>query len=61
MSSGEEGFWASERAQAELSPVLEAVEHAFDDVSGFVELSVIFDLDLAVLSWRDARDCLGPD
>ena len=51
----EESFWTSEGAQAELPPILETVEHALDDVAGFVEIFVIFELHLAVLARRDAR------
>ena len=55
----EECFWASEGAQAELSPVFETVEHALHDVAGFVEFGVVFELDLAVLAGRDAGNSLS--
>ena len=56
---GKESFGATECSQAELPPVLDSVEHALDDVAGFVELFVVFKLQLAVFARRDARDCLG--
>ena len=59
MGCCEEGFGASEGPQTELSPIFQPVEHAFDDVPRFVECGVVFDLNFAVLSRRDARDCLG--
>ncbi len=59
MSSSDERLRALKGSQAELSPVLEAIEHALDDVSRLVEVCVVFELQLAVLSRRDARGCLG--
>jgi len=56
---GEEGFRAAECAQAELSPVLDTIEHALDNVARFVEFGVVFELHLAVLAGRDAGGCLG--
>ena len=35
-------------AQAELPPIFDAVEHALDDVAGFVEFGVVLELYLAV-------------
>ncbi len=58
MSCCEECFGAAESAQAELSPVFQAVEHAFHDVSCFVKVGVIIELNFAVLSGRNARDCV---
>ena len=54
MGCCEEGLGASEGAQAELPPVFETIEHAFDDVAGLIERGIVFELDLAVLSRRDA-------
>lgn len=42
-----------------MPPVFEAIEHALDDVAGFVEIGVVLELGFMVLSGRDARDCLG--
>ena len=57
----EESFGASEGAQAELTPIFETVEHALHDVACFVEVSVVFELDFAVLAGRDAGACVGLD
>ena len=59
MRGCEEGFRASKSAQAELSPVFETVEHAFDDVAAFGEAGVVFELNLAVLSRRNTDDGFG--
>lgn len=58
MGCCQEGFRAAEGAQAELSPVFEAIEHALHNVARFVEFDVIFELYLAVLSRGDAGGCL---
>nr|WP_254778471.1 hypothetical protein [Aliiroseovarius crassostreae] len=50
---------ASKCSQAELSPVLQSVEHALDDVAGFGEIGVILELHFAVLARWDAGGCLG--
>ena len=49
----------SEGSQTELAPVFKVVEHTLDDVSGFVYLSVIIELELSVLAGRDASIGLG--
>jgi len=54
----EEGFWAAEGAQAEVSPVFETVEHALHNVARLVEFGVIVELHLAVFARRDAGGCL---
>ena len=41
-----------------MSPVLEAVEHAFHDIAGFVEVGVVVELHFAVFAGRDAGDCV---
>lgn len=55
----EEGFGRAECAKRSLAPVLQAVEHALDDVACLVELRVVVDLDLAVLARRDAGGRAG--
>ena len=54
LSGGEESLGAAEGSEREPAPVLETVEHALDDVAGFVEFGVVFELHCAVLAWRDA-------
>lgn len=55
----EESFRAAEGAQRELSPVFEAIEHALDNVAGFVEIGVVFELHLAVFAGWDAGHSAG--
>ena len=55
----EECFWAAECAQAELAPVFEAIEYAFDDVARFVEVGVVFELHFAVFAGRNAGGRAG--
>jgi len=57
MRGGEECFWASESAQAKLSPVFQPVEHALHDVARFVEFGVVVELHLVVLAGRNAGGC----
>ena len=59
MCGWQECFWASKCAQGELPPVFDAVEHAIDDVSGFVEFDVVLELYLAVLARWDTGFGLG--
>lgn len=54
----EESFGASERAQAELSPIFQTIKHALDDIARFVEIGVIFELNFAVFAGRYAGFCL---
>ncbi len=42
-----------------MSPVFEAVEHAFGDVAGFIESGIVFELSLAVLARRNTDDGFG--
>ncbi len=42
-----------------MSPVFEPVEHALYDVSSFVEIGVVFELDLSVFAGWDAGVCIG--
>ena len=48
MCGWQECFRASHCAQGELPPVFDAVEHTLDNVSGFVEFGVVFEVYLAV-------------
>lgn len=43
----------SVEARCNAPPILEAAEHAFDDVTLFVDGLVVFIRDFAVLAWRD--------
>ena len=42
-----------------MSPVFETIEHALHDVARFIEIYVIFELHLAVVSGWDAGSGLG--
>ncbi len=44
-----------------MAPVLDPVEHALDNVSGLIDVLVVFELDLAVLARRDTGFGLGLD
>lgn len=46
-------FYVSIEARSDAPPILDAAEHAFDDVAFFVDGLVIIVLDLAVLARRD--------
>ena len=55
----EKGFRAAECTQRQLPPVFEAIEHALDNVSGFAEIRVVFELHLAVFAGWDAGHSAG--
>ena len=59
MGSSKECVVASECTQAELPPVFQTVEHAFDDVARFIEFGVIFEQHFAILARWNAGDCFG--
>lgn len=42
-----------------MPPVLEAIEHALDDIARLVEPGVVVNLNLAVFAWWDARGRAG--
>ena len=57
MRGGEESLRTSEGSKQEPAPILDAVEHAFDNVACFIEFGVVFELHLAVFAewnagWR---------
>ena len=59
MGAREEDFGASEGTQAKLAPLFQAVEHALDNVTGFVEVDVVFELNFTVFALGNAGDCFS--
>lgn len=51
----DEAFDVAIEADGDAAPVLEAAEHALDDVTPLMDGSVVIMLDLAVLARRDDR------
>ena len=58
-AAGRNVFGRRTCAQGEAPPVFDAVEHALDDVSGFVEFGVVLELYLAFPARRDTGFGLG--